>query len=242
VAPGISQSYRLDSLREGERYWIAVRSQDPDGHGSEVSNIASGVTARADREPPPAPSAPQVAVRAVSGFCELTWEPVTAEDLLGYNIYGRRMDWTIPERLNLAPVGEAAWSFPAPAGVMQYFASIAAIDTAGNEGPPGPETALFCETTQLRGPFPHPIRREARFELTLPPQGSGSVPVRAQIFSVTGDIVRRWVDDSFAAGLQTTLRWDTRNDEGALVAPGLYFLKIEIAGVREIRKIYVKRD
>jgi hypothetical protein len=242
LPPGAQQSYRLGSLHEGERYWIALRSQDGAGHVSETSNIASGVTARADREPPPAPPAPHATLRSTSGICELWWDPVAAEDLLGYNIYGRRADWTLPERLNPVPVGEAAWSFPAPSGVMQHYVSITAVDTTGNEGPAGPETPLFFETTQLRGPFPHPIRQEARFELTLPPRGGGSVPVRAQIFSVTGEIVHRWVDDSFPAGHRTILHWDTRNDEGALVAPGLYFLKIEIAAAAEIRKIYVKRD
>lgn len=262
AAPGEPQRCRLGPIRYDERYWVALRTRDALGQWSALSNVASGVTAAEDRVPPPAPSMPGAAVvrgKEDEGIW-VTWLAVDAEDIAGYYLYGRRASSLTRERVcedliehcaaNEVSPGRMGWPIPPPAGGEQYLISVAAVDETGNESPASEEVALFASRVALEGPYPHPIvvppgGDPAEFRLVLPPGEGGSVEVELRIYSVSGELVRsRWGGGypHFAPGATVPLTWDTTNDRGRRVAPGLYFLELTALGETEVRKIYVKRE
>jgi hypothetical protein len=82
--------------------------------------------------------------------------------------------------------------------------------------------------------MPNPTRNRVFVRLDLPTPTS----VRANVFDVTGRLVRRVADGFYEAGVHT-LTWDgTRSDAGH-VAPGLYFCRITAAG-REFSRTIVR--
>lgn len=90
----------------------------------------------------------------------------------------------------------------------------------------------------LSAPAPNPAARAARFTLTLP-AGSGR-PVRLAVFGVDGRLVRELANGALAAG-RHDFSWDTRDDAGMLVRPGLYFARATFGGVRLQRRLAVAR-
>ena len=53
------------------------------------------------------------------------------------------------------------------------------------------------------------------------------IPLRAQIFDLSGRLVRQLRNEPIAAG-QHTLAWTGIDASGALVPPGIYLLRIDI--------------
>ena len=244
--PGLPDSCRITGLLEDEVYWIAVRSIDALGTWSELSNVVSAVTLRPDLTAPDAPLAPIVDAADGAGSLSLSWSAVAAEDLLGYNLFGRAASAQDALQLNAAPITTETFSLPLPESDQNYYMSLTALDESGNESLPSPETAVFPERFEFRGPFPHPIimPAPADFHIDLPPSNAGELAVTLEIFSVMGDLVRGdWsgqLQRTYHPGSAVYFTWDGRNDAGRYVAPGLYFLKLSIGERSEIRKIYVQ--
>ena len=60
------------------------------------------------------------------------------------------------------------------------------------------------------------------------------------IYTVLGQPVRTLVDESRAAG-NYRIRWDARNDAGALMATGVYIARLSYpGGVQTQRLLYLK--
>jgi hypothetical protein len=171
----------------------------------------------------------------------VAWAPVIDEDVAGYHVYGRSATMEEPQRLDTELIGGTEWAFERPPGVESFYISVTAVDMAGNESLPSPEVSLFDSGIELAGPFPHPVEEVARFELTLPLDPEGELPVEAEFFAVSGLRVRRWLDEPMPAGATLTLWWDGRSDGGEPVAPGLYFLKLTAGGHELTRRLYVSR-
>ena len=240
--PGEEQSHRLGPVQAGATYWIALRSRDALGTWSAISNVIVATIATEDLTPPAAPPAPAVTLSESGTLAQVTWLASLDIDLHGYHVYGRAESEDIPERMNSAVITATDYEFDPPLLDENFYVSVSAVDYAGNESARSPESGIYSRTFELRGPFPHPIRDEARFELTIPPHSSGSLTVSIRIYSVTGTLVRRWIEEEFAPGQEVSRTWDLRNDRGSPVATGLYFLRIEAQGQTEIRRIYVRRD
>jgi chitodextrinase len=238
---GAAESLRLASLASGRAHWIALRTLNGLGAWSEWSVPIEARTILHDADAPAPPPAPAVALDLDAGVAQVSWLASPESDVTGYDVFGRAASALGRERITPAPVGETSFAFALPAGEENYFVSIAAIDASGNRSAPGEETPLFGEECRLEGPFPHPIEDEAQFRLTLPPGPAGATTVTGRIYTVAGALVRRWIDDELPNGPAVPLRWDTRSDGGQPVAPGLYFLRLDVAGRTLIRKIYVRR-
>ena len=85
----------------------------------------------------------------------------------------------------------------------------------------------------------------AEFHLALPAVSAGTVEVDLRIYSVSGELVRsRWGQGypNFPAGVTAAVTWDTTNDRGQRVAPGLSFVRMSALGKNEVRKVYVTRE
>jgi len=231
---------RIDGLLPASTYTFAVISDNGLGYYSALSNVVPVTTHPHDALAPPAPASPRITVTGTDARFEIRWDPVAETDVVGYHVYGRSGDSSLPVRLTEAPLAATAWELAQPWNGENFFVSVTAVDAAGNESAASPEVALFAREWELAGPFPHPIEEEARFLLTLPPGVPGHYTVTANIFSASGALVRRWLDRDLAAGFEQTLWWDRRGDDGARVAPGLYFLRLSAGGETFVRKIYVR--
>jgi hypothetical protein len=82
---------------------------------------------------------------------------------------------------------------------------------------------------------PNPMVRATVIPLT---QGAAVVPVRLEIFDVTGRLVRRLVDGPLPPGPHE-FAWDGRAADGRAVAHGLYFYRMTAGDRQESRKLLV---
>jgi flagellar hook assembly protein FlgD len=69
-----------------------------------------------------------------------------------------------------------------------------------------------------------------------PPQ-DGQVFVR--IYNIAGVLVRPLAELDLNAGITYQATWDGRNGQANVVASGVYFVSIQGAGIRSIRKVIV---
>lgn len=83
---------------------------------------------------------------------------------------------------------------------------------------------------------PSPTRGDARVELSL----RKATSVRAELFDVQGRLVRTIHDGMLPEGLQT-LRWDGRLANGTAAAAGVYWFRVNAAGVVRTSRLVVLR-
>lgn len=83
---------------------------------------------------------------------------------------------------------------------------------------------------------PSPTRGSASLELSL----AKATRVRADLFDVQGKLVRTVQDGLMPQGLQT-LRWDGRLDDGNAAAAGVYWFRVNAAGVVRTSRLVVLR-
>lgn len=95
---------------------------------------------------------------------------------------------------------------------------------------------LIPAVAGLRLAGAHPVRDLATLELALP----RSQRVTARIVDVSGRMVRALAEGELAAGLHP-LRWDLRNDRGAEVEAGVYFLDLRSSDLTRRERIVVAR-
>lgn len=88
----------------------------------------------------------------------------------------------------------------------------------------------------LSSPAPNPARSIVRWSYLLPAPG----PLAIEAFAVTGrhvrEIARAW--RSAGAG---EVSWDLRDDQGHLVAPGVYLIRTAVAGRNSVTQLVVSR-
>lgn len=88
----------------------------------------------------------------------------------------------------------------------------------------------------LRPSMPNPAPGWARFEYALPRVAQ----VRLRIYGLRGERVRSLVDGLRPAGLQNVL-WDGRDDLGAPVPSGAYFVRLEAGGLARSGRLVLIR-
>ena len=79
---------------------------------------------------------------------------------------------------------------------------------------------------------PKPFHDEAHVAFTLPRGGPASLTV----LDVQGRRVRSLSAGALPAGRQSA-RWDGRDEAGRRVASGLYFVRLEVGGVKLVRRL-----
>jgi len=83
--------------------------------------------------------------------------------------------------------------------------------------------------------YPNPFNPVTVIEYSLPRR----VPVRLQVFDVSGRLVRWLVRDRVQQPGFHRIQWDGRNDSGREVASGVYFLSLSVEGERRSAKLVV---
>ena len=67
----------------------------------------------------------------------------------------------------------------------------------------------------------------------------GKVTVR--VFNIAGTLVRPIFEADVQQGLWFQATWDGRNENGTMVASGVYFISVHGAGIRTIRKVILMK-
>jgi FtsP/CotA-like multicopper oxidase with cupredoxin domain len=98
----------------------------------------------------------------------------------------------------------------------------------------GQSATPFVNETLLLAPQPNPTAAGATFRFALRTAG----PVELDLYSVTGQRLRRLANTTFDAG-EHVVGWDGRDDEGRILASGVYFVNLRADGVSSTRKLSV---
>jgi len=80
----------------------------------------------------------------------------------------------------------------------------------------------------------HPLRGALSVRYVAP--DGGALTLKA--YTLAGELVRTIIDER-SAGLQGTVLWDGRNEDGQPVAAGIYFLRFEGSGLKVTKKLAV---
>ncbi|MCC6350365.1 MAG: S8 family serine peptidase [Candidatus Eisenbacteria bacterium] len=81
-------------------------------------------------------------------------------------------------------------------------------------------------------PWPNPAAGTVRLAFTLPRAGRATL----RVLDAQGRLVRTLLDGTLPAGAHA-VTWDARDERGMAASPGLYFARIESAGVAGTRRI-----
>ncbi len=88
----------------------------------------------------------------------------------------------------------------------------------------------------LNQPYPNPFNPVTTVAFTLP--GSGEVDL--SVYNIAGQRVRTLAAGVFDAGFHQVV-WDGTNDNGTLLAAGVYFVRIEAGEHRAVRKVLMMK-
>ncbi|MBI4551520.1 MAG: DUF4331 family protein [Candidatus Latescibacteria bacterium] len=103
-------------------------------------------------------------------------------------------------------------------------------------GPTGINSASSSQglpkKTSLKQNYPNPFNPETAIQYEIHKPGK----VTLRVYNLAGQQVRTLIDDVQTAG-HYTVRWDGLTDNGARVASGVYFYRIESGGTIEARKM-----
>lgn len=98
------------------------------------------------------------------------------------------------------------------------------------------ETEEMPASHRLDQNFPNPFNPGTTISFDLPVPGM----VRLSIFTVSGQLVRTLVHERYPAG-RHAVSWNGRNEEGKLVASGVYLYRLETAGFVKTKKMVISR-
>ena len=85
---------------------------------------------------------------------------------------------------------------------------------------------MLPETIAVGEAFPNPMQEQLTIPVSLP-DGKINYELQVEIYSITGQLVRKIQNTALPAGYQT-LRWDRQNQDGKTVDPGLYFYRVNV--------------
>ena len=85
-----------------------------------------------------------------------------------------------------------------------------------------------------------PIEDSTEIEFEVPPTGAPRVPARVAIYDLTGRVVRILFEGDVAPGTRA-LSWAGLDARGKEVRPGVYFCRLDVAGLSEVRKMLLTR-
>jgi hypothetical protein len=156
----------------------------------------------------------------------LTWERVDWSMVMVYGPYGLEAYQSV--RVCFAVVGGE--------GKSDLLANALAA-RSGAATSIGQEVTLTSPSQFMvhRG-SPNPATEKTLISYELPT----SQHVSAEVFDVTGRLVRRLVDGDVPVG-RHSVRWDCRNGAGELVSPGIYFCRVSTEDDAKSVKIVILR-
>jgi fibronectin type 3 domain-containing protein len=178
-------SYTDSTVTNGTKYFYVVRAVDTSTNSSGNSNEASATpTAAPDTTPPPVPTG----LNGTPGnaTASLTWSPVSASDLAGYNLYRGTATGGPYTKVNTSVIGGTSFNDTGLTNGTTYFYVVRSIDTTGNES--GNSTQTSAAPTAGGG-------------------GGGSTTIEAENFTIPADFGGRVYTDTSASGGRAVSFW-----------------------------------
>jgi len=238
AAAGTTESYTLENLMTGARYFFVLRSRDAFGNISPYSNVAT-----IDAVPVELST---FHAQVERNQAELQWSTASETNNLGFHV----------ERRQAAQAWQTIGFVPGHGTTTQtryynfvdrdlqpgeYTYRLRQVDYNG-AFEYSPEISVSVNVPQrflLAQNYPNPLLTSQGFTVIryeLP--HAAPQPVTLRIFDLLGHEVRRLVNENQAAGYYEA-RWDGRRANGERVAAGLYFVELRSAGLRAIQKLTV---
>jgi hypothetical protein len=178
----------------------------------------------------------------------VTWTAPVSGGASGYNIY-RAVAGGDFTRLNATPIPGLGFVDMTPPDGACY--RVTAVDAAGTEGPacdpvcaPLPVAKSQAEPQDVPatpevadlGAAPNPFNPSTVLRFSLAQAG----PVNLTIYDVRGQRVATLQNGPLPAG-EHTIRWEGRDESGATVASGVYFVALQNAGnVQRLKLLLLK--
>jgi hypothetical protein len=116
-------------------------------------------------------------------------------------------------------------------GVWKYESLTTGVDD--------PSESFLPLQYKLEQNYPNPFNPETTIRFEIPAALDPS-PVQLTIVDVRGVLVRTLVDRELNAGSHS-VKWDGINENGQLVASGVYFCRLQVGNVRQVRKLSLLR-
>jgi hypothetical protein len=216
-----------------------VSAVDATGNTSPTSEVASAVALDL------APAAPTGLTAEASGDWDvlLTWDANSEPDIDRY-----RLERDTTEAFS-GPVGfettdESYLDSGLEVGVTYYY-RLFAIDAQENVSEPSDVVSHLFEGTGVPEDLvasvsfirPNPSSGEATVAYTVPSEGA---PVAMDVFDIRGRLVKGLLDLDQKGGAYQVV-WGGRDAAGRHVASGIYFFRIEIGDLEEVRKVVLIR-
>ena len=88
----------------------------------------------------------------------------------------------------------------------------------------------------LRQNYPNPFNPSTTIPFAVPIMDGGIAPVSVEIFNTLGQRVRTLLDDVVESGYYR-MRWDGRNGNGQTMGTGVYFYRVRIGEMVQVRKM-----
>jgi hypothetical protein len=111
-----------------------------------------------------------------------------------------------------------------------------ANDEGGTQKSAEMAASAMAPTALLDAGSPNPFGASTELGYNVPESG----PVRLTMYSVTGQVVASLVEEVQSAG-RYHVRWDGRDRGGKLLPAGVYFVRLELEGRTESRKLVIAR-
>jgi hypothetical protein len=181
--------------------------------------------------------APAVPLNLMLAGVDLVWEEAPEPDFQYFTIYGSPtadpMDAVVIDYAVAPTLDVTASPYP--------WYLVTATDLAGNEGEaavtsnpavdaPGGvgRPAVFA----LAVPRPSPFRTRTTIAFEIPVAGRASV----LIYDVTGRLVQKIVDGEMTPGAYRPV-WDGKDSSGRMVAPGVYFVRMQAGSFSAMQRV-----
>lgn len=134
---------------------------------------------------------------------------------------------------------ETAWS-PNYSGEDQFLIIPEEVNSAGDmlivDAPTGLPAEDIPRTFTLSQNYPNPFNPVTNIKFTL----ANKEKVKIEVFNVLGQRIRTLIDKPLSGG-EYTVKWDGRNDQGNMVASGIYLYRLKAGEFVQTRKMVLMR-
>jgi flagellar hook assembly protein FlgD len=94
----------------------------------------------------------------------------------------------------------------------------------------------------LHGNYPNPFNPMTTIGFSIPKAGNKNAmnPVMIEIYNTIGQMIRSWDFSNLQRGYHNIL-WDGQDQDGRLVASGIYFIRMRAENFVQVRKATLLR-
>jgi hypothetical protein len=134
------------------------------------------------------------------------------------------------------------WGTSSPSSKKFYgnvdYSPVCSSDPGMSYGQPLiPEILPAPERSYVAQNYPNPFNPHTTIEYGVSKNGS---PVRIVVYDIAGRVLKVLVDEPKPAGYFRAV-WDGKNEQGEMIASGVYFYEVVIGDVRQAKKLVILR-